>query len=781
MESVDVESIVLLVWATALAVVVAGVFAGVLLSGGGTRGWHGRWMKRPAIRIARQRVWVIAGVLVAGVAAGAIGAAKSDGGLHQDHGQGAVGRIVDLLYRGVRQITGEAEPAPADRLMTRLSRVAGLAAILLLAFEVIVKLFQEPVQRWRLSRQRGHMVVCGLGRVGQELCRAGCQAGMRVTAIELDPNSPGIAAAVEAGALVWVGDATRTGDLRLVRAARAKHVFFVTGSDERNLEAAHDLLGVLLDPGGDGGVAATLLARQRTPPSIVVHLDRPSLECVLTHMAEPVPLERCANELKELIPAGDRLRSRRCAGVDRSRDWLTNHGIELRAFNVVDRAIQALFDSHILDRRPRISQGDGDSESAEFEVAHFVVVGFGEVGQRLALRLAETAHFENLRRSRMTIVHSEQERLAVRRFQNQYPQLFRAREGGGEPQQLGDALSGVGRSDDLWSCDVSVGNSATSGGDERGVSFVCNGWFVENRGGATSPSLVNELVGLAKLHEVRPMVFLCDADDDGNCAAALQLQEELTLQLGTGSPTEASCCGRRDHAITIFPFVPNRPMLTKLTSPTDSRSVDLIPFGDATAACTFETLKADAELPLAKAIMGDFYEEMRRRDPSVETPRWETLSEWERHTNLAAARHVNAKLRVMGLRLVPVEAAAGGSCSPECMPRLLDDGTREVLKQMEHNRWMAERLLRGWGFGEKSSRGGSENKMRRAFVPWEKLAEEERTKDDRQVALLMRVFGESSPERGRHIEYASELRKHFKLTAVGNRSIPRCSPDRESP
>lgn len=773
------ESIVLLVWAIALAAIVAGVFAGVLLPGGGTRGWHGRWLKLPAIRIARWRVWVIAGVLVAGVACGAIGEANVDG-QHQDHGQGAVGRIVDLLHKGVRQITGEAEAKPADGLMTRLSRVAGLAAILLLAFEVIVKLFQEPVQRWRLSRQRGHVVVCGLGRIGEELCHACCRAGMQVTAIESDPNSPGIASAIEAGALVWVGDATRTRDLRLARAARATHVFIATGSDESNLEAAHDLLSVLLESGGDGGIAATLLSRQRKPPSIVVHLDRPSLESVVTHMTKPSSLERYANELKKMSPEKDRHRQRRDAAIDRSCKWLVDRGIDLRCFNVTDRVIQELFDNHILDRRPTRVQTDGCSGEQGAELAHFVIVGFGDVGQRLALCLAETAHFENLRRSRMTIVYAAHEKDAMQRFRSQHRRLFPPPPAGGKEPEAPKVMFEVAESHDHWGFGVEVRNGDAPDKHDRGVHFVCNGSYVRHEGGAASPSLVDGLVRLANAKHVRPMVFLCDADDDGNCAAALQLREELTLRLGTKAPRpEASRGSCRDHAITIFPFVPNRPMLAKLATPCDSRSVDLIPFGDAAIACTFAKLKADAELPLAKAIMADFH--AGRPESCGTPPEWEALSAWERHANLAAARHVNAKLRVIGLKLVPV---ASGACgvhpSPDVLARLRNSD-RDLLKQMEHNRWMAERLLRGWNFGERSSDDGADYKRRWAFVDWPNLVPQERQKDDRQIELLMRVFGASDAEQGSFIKYVNDLSRHFELKMVSAQPKSGRSRDGGSP
>lgn len=689
---------------------------------------------------------MIVGVLLSGLVLGTISAycttAAGTGGVDgEGYRQGVAGRFVDMLYGGVKEITGEAEPQAEDPLVSRMARAAGLAAVVLLAFELIVKLFHEPVQKWRLRREKGHVVICGLGRIGRELCRACCEAGLRVTVVERDPDNPAIAAAIEQGALVWVGDATRKGVLRLVRAARATHVFFVIGTDEQNLEGVYDLLSVILEPGRDGSVGTVRSGAK--PPEVVVHLDRPALETVLVHMKQPERLRLCAEEMKRRDDKPSRGAARRQAAVDRSLAWLSQADITLRSFNATDRAIQELFDTHILERRPALAESNagGTVDGPAFEVAHFVIIGFGQVGQRLALYLAEQAHFENFRRSRMTIVHALHEAEAVSRFCDEHPKLFptaklvceAAEDGvpeGYDPAAPDSAWMPDPRLDQ-WDFGVRVRDVAKPCDDDRGVEYVCNGGFVEHAGGITSPDLVERLARLSVDLTVRPMIFLCDAEDEDNCAHALQLRQELDLRLKANSHERHG----RDHAITIFPFVPDRPMLTQLTTPEDANSADLIPFGDCAAACTFDNLKSDPVLPVGRAIFADYIE---KHPPSngEPVPAWESLSAWERHANISPALHMNAKLRVLGFRLEPIGTGPASKGLELPSVKDIDRETRRVLEQMEHNRWMSERLLLGWSFGE---RARPENKRRPAFVPWESLPASERQKDEDQLVQVLRV------------------------------------------
>ena len=105
--------------------------------------------------------------------------------------------------------------------------------------------------------------------------------------------------------------------------------------------------------------------------------------------------------------------------------------------------------------------------------------------------------------------------------------------------------------------------------------------------------------------------------------------------------------------------------------------------------------------------------------------------------------HLNAKLRVLGFRMVPYGAheTVDGIQLPDA--GMLDRTRRITIDRMEHNRWMAERLLLGWSLGVKAT---PENKRRPAFVPWELLPVSERRKDEDQTAALFQVCRALAPE-----------------------------------
>jgi len=723
----DPQAFVLFGWVVLLVAAVFGVFWGVLCPAGRTAARTGDLLTRTSSWLACKRVWVLVGVIGSGLVLGMIGADSSlAAGSVSGHGQGLVGRGVDLLYEAVRELTGNASPDPANPLVSRMARAAGLTAILLLAFEVIVKLFQEPVQRLRLWFYRDHIVICGLGRIGRELMTACRRDGMRVVVVERDAQNPALASAIEAGALVWIGDLTRKSVLRVTKAIRARHVFFVSGSDEQNLEAASDLLTVLLEP-------RRVLAHWRKPPRMTVHLDRPELDVLLIQMKKK--LGETAESVKRWVIErhGDSDRcTTDCRKVRDNLAWLEREDIQLHAFNIADRAVHDLFDSHIIDRRP-VSTGGKVAH-----VAHFVILGFGPVGQRLALHLAGQAHFANFCRSRMTIVYGPEDAHRVERFRSEYPALFPTRaivaEAGEDlasydPESEQSVWAPDPKLDD-WGFGVHVADVPNPTEADRGVSFVCNGGFVRDAAGPLSQGVVDHLVRLARDPAIRPMVFICDTDDENNCSQGVRLREELDLRLKDRGQAQQG----RDQSITIFPNVPTRPMLTRLTLPADSLSADLIPFGDAAVSCTYDKLAADPTTSIAKAIHLDYF--TQQTTPGVKPVRWEDLPVWERSSNIAAAMHINAKLRLLGLRLVP----KGNNGTPNAeipAPESLSPADRETIAKMEHNRWMAERLLLGWSLGQRAK---PENKRRHQFVPWEILIDpNERNKDYTQLAAALRV------------------------------------------
>lgn len=142
---------------------------------------------------------------------------------------------------------------------------------------------------------------------------------------------------------------------------------------------------------------------------------------------------------------------------------------------------------------------------------------------------------------------------------------------------------------------------------------------------------------------------------------------------------------------------------------------------------------------LREALGRAVHEEYRRErflnepegDPSLAS--WEQLPADLRASNLAQADDVASKLERIGCKIVPA-GASGEPAAPT-------PEETEELAQMEHGRWVAERLLSGWTYGE--SRDPAHKKSP-DLVPWSALPE--KTKDlDRQavqrIAQLLEGVG----------------------------------------
>lgn len=740
-------------------------------------GMFTRHRNRPIIRLASEnRGWIILVVLGLGLLFGAIGQYRSNPSPENIQGQFELGKFFDCLYEGALQLTINGEIQTYDSVFKRMARVAGLALIVLLAYEGIQLLFAEPLQRFWVNRYTDHVVICGLGQIGRSLVRdltepspvesktpsdkAARQSEQqmetkwpkKIVVIERNKDNSDIPWAESRVVIVVIGNAADDEVLMRVGAHRARDVFFTNGSDELNLECTNDLLRIVsLRNANQSETVPTHV------PRMFVHLLKPRLETMLVEA------------------------KKRAFGSHASQSGNAIEHLVVRPFNVIDRSIQALLEGPVLERRPTSKDKD--------EIAHFVIVGFGEVGQELAIKLAQLAHYENLKRSRITIVYSKRDKTAVEQFQELYPKFFP------KLDSFAAELAGINRRPedydawmpfqemDNWSFGVAVKTKPNpklnpepndpaeviDASLSRGVEFVANGGFVLASGGVTSDHFISKLEALSREPGVRPMVFICNAEDEQNCADATELRDELDVRLKCKvADNSIDYLDRREHRITIFPYVPNRPMLHRLIDPSDKPSADLIPWGDCRQVCTYDTLTVDMIRPLAVAINHDYdlkyaQKELRKEGepaPTRSTVVVKSLDEmpaWKRHTNLMAAAHVNTKLAPLGLVLRPaIEDQERSQADAQRVQNIIDrsihhqvrrdwlveseeDRILEMVAKMEHHRWIAERLLMDWGFGDKAPNGCPENKRRIAFVDWSNLPEDEGVKDRDQIARILEL------------------------------------------
>ena len=116
-------------------------------------------------------------------------------------------------------------------------------------------------------------------------------------------------------------------------------------------------------------------------------------------------------------------------------------------------------------------------------------------------------------------------------------------------------------------------------------------------------------------------------------------------------------------------------------------------------------------------------------DSPAASQAWDELTENMRDANRAAAEHAPILFAAAGLRL----ADAG----PGVEPVALSDAELELLARVEHRRWIADRVERGWRYGAVRD----DHLMRHpSLVPFDALNEDDKEKDRNAVRALLSVL-----------------------------------------
>lgn len=110
---------------------------------------------------------------------------------------------------------------------------------------------------------------------------------------------------------------------------------------------------------------------------------------------------------------------------------------------------------------------------------------------------------------------------------------------------------------------------------------------------------------------------------------------------------------------------------------------------------------------------------------------WDGLSENLREANRAAAEHVPILFASAGFQITAV--------GPSVEPVLLSNTELELLARVEHRRWIADRISRGWRYGKIRN---DQHMLHPSLVPYEALSEADREKDRNAVRALLIILAQ---------------------------------------
>lgn len=326
------------------------------------------------------------------------------------------------------------------------------------------------------------------------------------------------------------------------------------------------------------------------------------------------------------------------------------------------------------------------------QVTHVVLIGLGKAGQAVSRFVADMAHFTNLKRPRMTIVGAT---LAQRNeFEALLPRFGR------ETRHGSDLVDS-----DQW-----------AQGDTKHVDYVVNVEYAGDEDGVAIDE-VRKRIPLLKGGANHVSFVCCTDDETRNLELASELREVLFWE-------------KFDRDAPIYAYVPLQTHLADHFPSRGRRKVgsqwkemnDIHLFGSRTHCCSAKNISPSDEA--AKAL-AEKYNEL----PGIRTKtaaKWDDNSRRVKDSNRLAADHAKIKLACIDV-----------CCHSSTL--LSEIGKhREQLAQVEHNRWVAERLLRGWSHGPRDD----ESRTRATLCAWEHVGQstvdgtDERDKDRESVDMI---------------------------------------------
>lgn len=281
------------------------------------------------------------------------------------------------------------------------SRYFATFLALFIAYQALTYFARNAMYQARLTSLGWHAtfgspqacLICGIGHVGLRLIRELREQGRHVIAIEKNEDQDNLPAAIDSGAIVLVADATHPRVVDELPLMAITDLYVVCGDDALNLEVAMNLrraFAELQKPPRLNGWTISKLAQSiskklvsaRKPPErdCYVQIINPDMQSVLQHQFHT--------------------------------SETTDGRLQFHTFNADQNGVRNLVTDELTPLRP----------TKPDEVALYVVIGFDDRWEEVVLGLAQLAHFENRKRSRILVLTEDPERDA-KSFLTRYPRL----------------------------------------------------------------------------------------------------------------------------------------------------------------------------------------------------------------------------------------------------------------------------------------------------------------------------------------------------------------------
>lgn len=375
-----------------------------------------------------------------------------------------------------------------------------------------------------------------------------------------------------------------------------------------------------------------------------------------------------------------------------SRRYLAEAGLDVRLFNCWKNGARRLMVEEGPDKYSPVQDPDA-------RAPHVLLLGYSHVGQQVVEQLARLGHFAYGRKVRCTLVSPAQTQAASRLF-GKYPALTPPQDG----QSWSKAASLVPVIDiDVIEAPIDgaiMSHPLVLDGPPVSVAYICpetaeEGFAALHSMMLQSPLATFPLILVSEV-ELEGLGHLIGSSDSSNAVQRRlkvfnALQEGVHMEAGEAFINQFA---ERESALVHLHF------LQKLHASHLAQEL---------ACCDLALMAKSLRLPSTDPVISEMWEKIEKQ--WIEMP-----DEWERESSRDVIRHLAIKQRY-----------AGGDLSAAVAPERCTE-----LAKMEHARWAAERLLRGWRFGEERD---DARLLRPDLVPFEGLSLSSQAKD----ALIIEV------------------------------------------
>lgn len=573
------------------------------------------------------RLWLGIFMVIATVLSGFIGLWQ------YETSHGGIPDFLSVLYHSSQLLILHAPHLEHDiehpiPLVLHLGRFLGALLFFAAAVLTLSKVFRNEIRLLflRLSRQKGHLVICGLGDLGVRIAHDARRHRKIVVAIEKDLVTAVRDLMSKKGVMLIEGDAREPALLRKARVEHADCIFAACSQDDINVAIA-SIAGQMITQG------------PRTTP----------LKCRL--LIEDPPL-------RHLFSDGSKF-----PNTERNKYIVDCKDLHYRESTA----------RHTLRHYPLDFQHIGRDTDIK---VHLTIVGFGPMGQELALHAAQIGHFANKveKRNKLHITILEKTGTSSwLTFKKRYPRY----------------------------------------------TEICDTDF--NEFDPDDPDFMDWMVRLCPDHgESRQLLTyaLCfDKEDQTNLRLGLECSEHHA---------KARLDKKLTQPIQYLIHLTSRGGYGALFS-RDGKGAgidaNVHAFGMMEDIFTWDVLFHGAEDAVAEALHKDYCQKFNRDTP------WEQLNHGVKDSNRQAADHIPIKLRAIGLHEEPLNSNKEGITG-------FSDEQVELLAAMEHERWCAERWLAGWKRGERND----ESKTHPDLVSWAELPMGQEKKDYAQIRAIPAVL-----------------------------------------